>query len=78
MLNMNEFVQYAPIILIVVIFLLQQKFFVTPVEMERKHREIAEECNTKYASKDTVNELKEDLDDIKKKLQALCERILGV
>lgn len=74
---MNDLIQYAPIVLVIVIFLLQHKFFATPVEMERMRKEIMDEVSEKYATSKEVDEIKEDISDIKKNLQMLCNKLLN-
>lgn len=37
---MKEFLEYAPVIIIVAAFLLKNKIFVTPEQLEQRHREI--------------------------------------
>ena len=37
---MQEFIEYAPILIVVAAFLLKNKIFVTPEQLEQKHREI--------------------------------------
>ena len=37
---MKEFLEYAPILIVVAAFLLKNKVFVTPEQLELKHREI--------------------------------------
>lgn len=74
---MNEITQYAPLILIVVVFLLQHKFFATPVEMEKMRKEIMDEVSEKYATNKEVDDIKEDISEIKKSLQMLCNKLLG-
>lgn len=37
---MEILIEYAPVLVIVIIFLVQQKLIITPEQLERKHREI--------------------------------------
>ena len=37
---MDNLVTYAPIIVVVLAFLIQERIFVTPEQLERKHSEI--------------------------------------
>ena len=37
---MEILIEYAPILVIVIMFLVQQKLIITPEQLERKHREI--------------------------------------
>ena len=44
---MSEFLTFSPYILILLIFLLQNKFFATPEQLEKMHTEILKEKTTK-------------------------------
>ena len=37
---MEILIEYAPVLIVVIIFLFQQKLIITPDQLERKHREI--------------------------------------
>ncbi len=47
---MDKFVEYAPWIVVIVIFLCQIKLFVRPEDLEKKHKIITEEVDTKIKS----------------------------
>ncbi|MBE7705886.1 MAG: hypothetical protein E7Z91_01385 [Cyanobacteria bacterium SIG30] len=47
---MNKFIEYAPFIIVVVVFILQQKIVITPEQLEKKHREILEDIEKKFVS----------------------------
>lgn len=70
---MNDFTPYAPVIIAVVAFLFQMRLFVTPAQLECKHREILCDAETKFASKQSYSELKEDFKDVKEKLDKIYE-----
>lgn len=67
---MEQILHYAPLILAITMFFINYKVFVTPADLEKKHREIKEEINPekrhreilddvdkKYATKSVVSEL---------------------
>ena len=37
---MENLIEYSPIIVVILMFFIQQKIFVTPEQLEKKHREI--------------------------------------
>ena len=37
---MDQFIYYAPIVIVVLVFLVQERIVVTPEQLEKKHREI--------------------------------------
>lgn len=74
---MEDFIQYAPLALVVVGFLVQLKVFVTPEQLEKKHREIMETVEAKFAPNHSVSTLKEQLIDMKSKLDKIYDYIIN-
>ena len=68
---MEKFWEYAPIILVLIMFCINYKIFVNPVDLERKHREILNDIDNKYASKTTVDELKSQFHDMAEKIDKI-------
>lgn len=68
---------YAPIIVAVIMFCVQSSIFVTPAQLEKKHREILEDCERKFASKLAYDELKEDFKYVKEKLDKIYDWMSG-
>lgn len=67
---MEKILEYAPLILAITMFFINYKVFITPADLERKHREIIADINPekrhreilddvdkKYATKSVVSEL---------------------
>jgi len=44
----EKLIEYAPIIICCLYFFIQQKLFVTPEQLEKKHREIIKESQDKF------------------------------
>ena len=68
---MEKFLEYAPIILVIIMFCINYRVFVNPVELEKKHREILSDIDNKYASKTTVDELKSQFHDMAEKIDKI-------
>ena len=68
---MEKFWEYAPLILVIIMFCVNYKIFVNPVDLEKKHREILKDVDEKYASKTTVNELKSQFHDMAVKIDKI-------
>ena len=68
---MEKFWEYAPIILVIIMFCINYKIFVNPVDLEKKHREILSDIDNKYASKTTVDELKSQFHDMAEKIDKI-------
>ena len=68
---MEKFLEYAPLILVIIMFCVNYKIFVNPVDLEKKHREILNDIDDKYASKTTVDELKSQFHDMAIKIDKI-------
>lgn len=66
-------IEFAPILIIILIFLLQNKFFVTPQELEKKHNAILKDIETRYTTISSANEMKEQLHEIKAKIDKIYD-----
>ena len=72
-MNIETFEQYAPYIVILLMFLVQNKFFTRPEDLEKKHREILDDIKEKYVE---INAYKEFQNHIYSKLEELKELII--
>ena len=68
---MEKFWEYAPLILVIIMFCINYRIFVNPVDLEKKHREILSDIDKKYASKTTVDELKSQFHDMAEKIDKI-------
>ena len=68
---MEKFIEYAPIIVVILLFLIQNRMVVTPEELEKKHREILDDVSKKYATQSIVNELKSQFHDMAVKIDKI-------
>jgi DNA-binding transcriptional regulator GbsR (MarR family) len=81
---MKEILDYAPLILAITMFFINYKIFVTPTDLEKKHREIKEEINPekrhreilddvdrKYATKSVVSEMQTQIHAMADKLDKI-------
>ena len=68
---MDKIIEYAPLIIVVFMFFINYKIFVTPVDLEKKHREILNDIDNKYASKTTVDELRYQIHDMADKVDKI-------
>ena len=74
---MRDFIEFAPILIVLLGFIWQYKVFVTPEELERKHREILEDVDRKYTTKTEARNLEEKLDDMQKKIDMIYDKLIG-
>ena len=68
---MEKIFEYAPLILVLIMFCINYRIFVNPVDLEKKHREILNDIENKYASKTTVEELKSQFHDMAEKIDKI-------
>lgn len=57
----NLLLQWSPIIIVLVMFLIQNRIFVTPEQLEKKHREILEDAENKFVVIKQYQEMKESI-----------------
>ncbi len=74
---MEKIIEYAPIIVVVVLFILQNRVVVTPEQLEKKHREIMDEINEKYATKSDNKNLQSQITDMKEKIDKIYDKVMG-
>lgn len=74
-MNIEEIAQYAPYIVIIIMFIIQNNIFVRPEALERKHREILKEVEESFESKYVeINAYKEFQNHIYSKLDEVKEQ----
>lgn len=73
---MEQFTQYSPILIAVMIFLIQQRIVVTPEQLEKKHREIIEDVEEHFVSIHSFQDLKDQFSDMKDKIDKIYEYIM--
>jgi len=75
---MENFIEYSPIIIVVLMFFVQQKIFVTPEQLEKKHREIIEEIEDKFVSKISFKDLKDQFSEVKEKIDKMYDLLIDL
>ena len=70
---MTDFIAISPCILIILIFFLQNKFFATPEQLEKLHAEILKEMEKRYLPMFSANEMKEQISEMKTKIDKIYE-----
>ena len=75
-MNIQDYIDFAPVLIAVIIFALQTKIFVTPETLEKKHREIMNECQKRFASVIYIEELKNQWGEIKEKIDKIYDYFL--
>ena len=75
---MDKFIEYSPIIIVVLMFLILQKIFVTPEQLEKKHREIIDEIEEKFVTMNSFIDLKEQFSEIKDKIDKIYDLLIDL
>lgn len=75
---MEKFIEYSPVIIVVFIFFVQQKIFVTPEQLEKKHREIIEEIEEKFVTINSFIDLKEQFSEVKDKIDKIYDLLIDL
>ncbi len=75
---MEKFIEYSPIIIVVFMFFVQQKIFVTPEQLEKKHREIIEEIEEKFVTINSFIDLKEQFSEVKDKIDKIYDLLIDL
>lgn len=78
---MDKFVEYAPVIIVVMGFFIAYKVFVTPAQLKDAIDVLKENIEEKYVKKETneviIQSLKEDMKEIKDKIDVIYNKIMG-
>ena len=73
---MENIITYAPIIVVVLVFFIQEKIFVTPEQLERKHREIIKDVERRFATIDSCEDLRSQLSEMKDKIDKIYDCLI--
>lgn len=73
---MEQFIQYSPILIAVMIFLIQQRIVVTPEQLEKKHREIIEDVEERFVTIHSFKDLKEQFTEMKEKIDRIYDCVI--
>ena len=73
---MEQFIYYAPVIVVVLVFLIQERSVVTPEQLEKKHREIIKDVEKRYATLNSLEDLKEQFCDMKDKIDKIYDCLM--
>lgn len=75
---MDKIIEYSPIIIVVLMFFIQQKIFVTPEQLEKKHREIVEEIEEKFVTIHSFVDLKDQFTEVKDKIDKMYDLLIDL
>ena len=77
---MKYFFDYAPLIMVILGFIWQNKIFVTPEQLEKRFAIFEHNLEKKFVLKEThdiaISEMKSDIEEIKEKLDKIYDMLL--
>lgn len=73
---MDIFVNYAPVIVVVLMFLIQERIVVTPEQLEKKHREILKEVEKRFTTQNSFDDLKSQFAEMKEKIDKIYDCLI--
>ena len=74
--NMETLLYYSPVIIVVLVFLIQQRIVVTPEQLERKHREILTDVENRFVTINSYKDLKSQFTEIKDKIDKIYDCLI--
>lgn len=79
---MDKFIEYAPAIIVIIGFCIAYKVFVTPRQLSDELKVFERYLDKKFVHKDVhdlaISEMKEDIAEIKEKIDKIYDKIMGV
>ena len=75
---MDKFAEHSAVIIIILIFLIQQRIFITPEQLEKKHRVIMEDIEEKFVSIDSFRDLKAQFSEVKEKIDKMYDLLIDL
>lgn len=74
-MDKETLIKYSPAVVVVIALIFQWNLFVTPEKLEIAHREIVTEIAQNFVSKAEYDSQKEDIKDMKNKLDKIYDFI---
>ena len=76
-MDKDVFYKYAPLVIVCIAVIFQYNLFVTPERLEQTHREILTEVSQVYITKSEFGNMKEQIQDINKKVDKIYETLIN-
>ena len=73
---METVINYAPVIVVVLMFLVQERIVVTPEQLEKKHREILKDVENRFATIKSFEDLKDQFTEMKDKIDKIYDCLI--
>lgn len=77
---MDKFIEYSPILIVVIVFFIQQRIFVTPEQMEKRFSEFEQHLEEKFVLRApydvAIAEIKSDIAEMKDKIDKIYDLMI--
>ena len=74
---METLIQYSPVIIVVIAFLIQQKIVVTPEQLTKAKLDILKEVEDKFVTLAAFNEFKDKITGVQNKVDKIYDLLMG-
>ncbi len=76
-MDKESLIKFSPWIVVALGFFMQYNFFVTPAQLEQKHRDILSEVAKSYATKSEFNITKDQLSSMNTKIDKIYDILVN-
>lgn len=73
---MDTILYYSPVIIVVMVYLIQQRIVVTPEQLERKHREILADIENKFVTRNSYEDLRSRFLEMQDKIDKIYDCLI--
>ncbi len=73
---METLLYYSPVIIVILVFLIQQRIVVTPEQLEKKHREILNDVENRFVTINSHEDLKCQFFEMKEKIDKIYDCLI--
>ena len=76
-IDLETLIKFSPVIIVIFVFFMSYKIFVTPVDLEHRLQRYDEHIEKIYATKTEVEQQGKELDTISVKIDKIYDYIIG-
>ena len=74
---MDKYIEFAPVIIVVMGFFIAYKVFITPADLQRELKALDDKYVQKEVHDYAIQELKDDIAEIKEKVDKIYDKLIG-
>ena len=76
-IDLDTIVKFSPVIIVIFVFFMSYKIFVTPVDLEHRLQQYDAQIERKYATKTEIEQQEKQLNTISVKIDKIYDYIIG-